>query len=287
MIDRTEQLLRGLNKDMLGIEIGPFFNPLAPKSNGWKTTIVDFTDKVGLTRRVEELGQPDVTANIHRIEEVDFIWRDTPLHELVHGKFDFFLASHVIEHIPDLIRFFQSLDKIMSPNGVISLAVPDLRYCFDFYKAPTSTAKVLLAYRLKPRHHLPETIFETDTCDALVENRGAWLREPFIIPRISRDLLSGYENYLAYIEAETNNTQIYRDVHCWQFTPKCFEIVVFELNCLDLISFDVDWIEENPGSEFIVQMKRHTNRLDRQSIHEKRIGLYRAAAGELANRAPY
>jgi hypothetical protein len=135
--------------------------------------------------------------------------------------------------------------------------------------------------------HAAETIFETDSCDALVDNRGAWLREPFIVPRISRDVFAAYDNYLAYIQSEEAGAQPYRDVHCWQFTPSTFELVVLELNCLRLIAFDVDWIEENAGSEFIVRMKKKTNVLSVQEVHEKRIKLYRKAMGELTNRSPY
>jgi 2-polyprenyl-3-methyl-5-hydroxy-6-metoxy-1,4-benzoquinol methylase len=148
-MDRIEQLRRGLTKSMKGLEIGPFFNPIVPRAEGWQTTIIDYTDKDGLLHRAADLNQPDVTALSAQIDDVDIVWRGEPLDELCLNRnpdgYDFLVASHVIEHIPDLIRFFQSLAPILKATGVLSLAVPDLRYCFDFYKPWTNTAKVLAA----------------------------------------------------------------------------------------------------------------------------------------------
>ena len=105
-MDRIEQLRRGLTKSMKGLEIGPFFNPIVPRREGWQTTIIDYTDKAGLLRRVADLNQPDVTALSSQIDDVDIVWRGEPLDELCLKRkpdgYDFLVASHVIEHIPDL-----------------------------------------------------------------------------------------------------------------------------------------------------------------------------------------
>jgi len=286
-----EQLRRGLHKEMFGVEVGPFYNPVVPRSEGWQTTVVDFTDRAGLLQRALSSNQSDMIAMSSRIEEVDIVWSGGPLDQLCLKRrpegFDYFVASHVIEHIPNLIGFFSSLARLLRPEGIISLAVPDLRYCFDFYKAPTTTAGLLAAHRADRQIHAAETIFEAEACTSLVNGRGAWTREPFIIPMISGDLFAAYKVYREYIEAERQGLQTYKDAHCWYFTPAYFEIVSFELNCLGLIDFDVNWIEENEGSEFIVQMKRSQNKLSVEEVHGKRQALYRRAMGELTNRSPY
>jgi SAM-dependent methyltransferase len=289
-MDRISQLRRGLTKDMAILEIGPYFNPIAPKAEGWRTTVVDRADKAQLLAWASN-GDDDIKRLSVNIEDVDIIWNGGPLDELCLPKnpagFDVVIASHVLEHIPDLIRFFKSLSRIIKPKGRLSFAVPDLRYCFDFYKPPTSTAKVLAAYRNQCVHHFPETVFEAKSCSAHIDHRGAWLREPFVIPQVAGDLLTAYEDYLAYVRAEENRTSSYVDAHCWHFTPGIFKVVMFELNCLSLIEFDVEWVEENPGSEFIVQMVRKPNVVDAEGIRETRNHLYRKAMGELTNRAPY
>jgi hypothetical protein len=48
-MSRNETLLRGLEPGVSRIlEVGPSFNPVAPRRDGWLTTIVDHTDRSGL-----------------------------------------------------------------------------------------------------------------------------------------------------------------------------------------------------------------------------------------------
>jgi len=32
------------------------------------------------------------------------------------------------------VRFYQSLQRLVQPDGFLSLAIPDKRFCFDFFK---------------------------------------------------------------------------------------------------------------------------------------------------------
>lgn len=38
------------------------------------------------------------------------------------------------EHEPDLIRFMNECDAVMEPDGILTLAVPDKRFCFDRFR---------------------------------------------------------------------------------------------------------------------------------------------------------
>lgn len=63
----------------------------------------------------------DHHVNLNNIEEVDFVWRDENYSELT-GKskyYDWIIASHVIEHTPDLIGFLNDCDAILKDEGVI------------------------------------------------------------------------------------------------------------------------------------------------------------------------
>jgi hypothetical protein len=70
-MDRRECLLGGLSKTDRLVEIGPSYNPLASKAEGWSVFTIDHDDRRGLVEKYA--SDPSVVTS--RIEEVDFVWR--------------------------------------------------------------------------------------------------------------------------------------------------------------------------------------------------------------------
>ncbi len=139
-MSREEKILRHIDKNGYGIEIGPSHNPIAAKKDGYKTHIIDHMSREQLIVKYE-----DHSVNLHNIEEVDFVWKGERYSELT-GKtqyYDWIIASHIIEHTPDFIGFLNDCDAILKDDGVISLVVPDKRYCFDHYRPITGISKII------------------------------------------------------------------------------------------------------------------------------------------------
>lgn len=143
-MDRLTRLRSTFNRSSHILGIGPSHNPTAPKADGWNTHVVDHASR-------EELRAKYAAANVNldAIEEVDTIWLEGSLADAVpaslHGSFDVLIASHVIEHIPDLAGFLVAAQRLLCRDGVVVLAVPDRRFCFDYFKPPTMTGDVLEA----------------------------------------------------------------------------------------------------------------------------------------------
>ena len=57
--------------------------------------------------------------------------------------YDWIVASHLVEHTPDLIGFLNDCDSLLKENGVLSLAIPDQRYCFDYFRPLTGIGHVI------------------------------------------------------------------------------------------------------------------------------------------------
>ena len=78
-MDRTRRLLRSLTKDARLVEVGPSFNPLAPKRDGWNTFVIDHASRDDLVAKYTAHEGVDTS----RIEAVDFVWQGGSLADAV------------------------------------------------------------------------------------------------------------------------------------------------------------------------------------------------------------
>ena len=86
----------------------------------------------------------DTSVNIDNIVNVDFVCPDGDLVKAVAGnQFDYIIASHVIEHVPNLLKFLQDTAKILKPGGQLFLIIPDKRFTFDAERPETTFGTVL------------------------------------------------------------------------------------------------------------------------------------------------
>lgn len=137
---REDKLLRHVVRNGKGMEIGPSHRPTAPKKAGYDVDIIDHLTREELVNKYRHHG-----VDIDAIEEVDYVWRGEKYAWLT-GKtkhYDWIIASHVIEHTPDLIGFLKECDSILKDDGVVSLAIPDKRFCFDHFRPITGVSKVI------------------------------------------------------------------------------------------------------------------------------------------------
>ncbi|MER8675114.1 methyltransferase domain-containing protein [Mesorhizobium sp. M0615] len=260
-MDRLEQLRRNIDKTSMSIiEIGPFFSPIAPRADGWDTTIVDFQDGDALREMARGHTAEVIRNKVDEIENVDIVWTGQPLDEAAlavrSDGFDCLIASHVIEHTPDLIRFLQQCSRLLKPDGIISLAVPDMRKCFDLLKSPTSLREILTAYREGRIRHSPEALFEGRCSAATRGGKSAWIKGDHSPLGYAHSLEAAWTEYQGDLKGDMSDSRPYVDNHAWFFTPAMFELAIFELNALKLVNFKIAFIEENIGSEFVVQLRR-------------------------------
>lgn len=291
---RSAAILYGLTKDgTVGAEIGPFYNPIAPKRDGWRTLVVDFANTEKLRAAAKSHSSPEIRAMASNIEEVEIVWRGEPLDELIRGhapsRLDYLIASHAIEHLPDLLGFLQAAERVIANGGIMSLAVSDMRYTFDFFFAPSTLGQVLAAHRECRRRHLPEQVFDAVARNAWSNGAGCW------VPGMGKDvsvrpsLLHAWKTYQEDMKAVE-----YRDCHAWYFTPSSFELLMLECWQLGLTGFIIKTLTPSSavclGSEFLVQLerRRRPTKAERQAAAEavdhRRQELLAAIVVELAER---
>ncbi|WP_368417178.1 class I SAM-dependent methyltransferase [Falsiroseomonas sp.] len=251
---RTAQLLAGADRNWRILEIGPSHAPIAPRSEGWTTTVVDHADREGLIAKYAT----DPTVDTSRIETVDFVWTGGALDALIpaerHGGFDLLIASHVIEHVPDPIGMLVAAQRLLRPDtGIISFAVPDKRTCFDFFRPPSTTGKMLAAHRDRRARHLPADIFDGYAYMSALNGQTGWGWQAAAAVRPMQPLGLAYRRFLA---SDDRPEAPYEDCHGWVFTPASFELIILELGEIGLIDWRVDRIVPQAGVEFIVHLRR-------------------------------
>lgn len=211
------------------LEIGPLYRPFILKSEA-KVTYVDHTDAESLREKYREDPYVDLSA----IVDVDAIWGKNTLLESVGGKlFDYIIASHVIEHVPDMLTWLTELQQTLKPGGQIRLVVPDRRFTFDYLRRETELPDLVDAYLRKAREPLPRCIID----HVYYVRRGidpavAWKKGVDINAlEVCHPFELGTSSAL-----DTLNNHNYHDVHCWVFTPHSFASVMREAAEQDLLT---------------------------------------------------
>lgn len=243
-------MLQNITKNKKGLEIGPSFRPLAAKKDGFNIKIVDHASAEDLRKKYEKHG-----VDLSAIEEVDFIFKGQRLPELVQGqRFDYILASHVIEHVPDLISFLQDCEAILNEHGDIRLAIPDKRFCFDHNRQCSSLGRIIDVHEIKAKIQTVGTAAEYFLQVCKKNDLIAWDKETIGDIKNVHTLSEALEAITA-----TKNGH-YLDIHNWVFTPESFLQIIKNLQTLKYISFYISISVETIGHEFFVILKKENDK---------------------------
>lgn len=242
-LNREAKIFHLLDKAGLGLEIGPSHNPVAPKRKGFNVHTLDHASAADLRKKYQGHG-----VNLENIEDVDFVWSGQRLSDLIGKKqcYDWIIASHVIEHAPDFVSYLQQCEELLKPNGVLSLVVPDKRYCFDFFSPVSSTGQVLDAYAAKRSKPSPGQIFDHIANAAKRNGEIAWAAGDVGGADGLMHTLNEARDHWAHALGPSE----YVDVHAWRFTPASFRLIVSDLASLGLINLEIKSEFDTKGCEF-------------------------------------
>lgn len=242
---RIELLRSFLDATKPGLEIGASHTPTCPKAAGFNVEILDHLDQAGLREKYR-----DHPIDPAIIEVVDHVWSGQSFKSLTgkpHG-YAWVLASHVVEHTPDLIAFLNDCDDILTDDGVLVLAVPDKRFCFDHYRTKTSLAVVIDAHFNARKVHSPGTAAEVYL--NLCSTKGNWQTDGQPI-----EIWGNKDLALSMMSASKRGE--YVDMHAWAFTPASFRVILNDLFDLGLTKLREITFFDNSGHEFFCVFGRH------------------------------
>jgi SAM-dependent methyltransferase len=263
-MNRNKKLTKKLNLKGLGLEIGPSHNPITPKKEGYNVHVMDYASRNDLLKKYK-----DHNIKHSNIEEVDYIWDSkTSYSNLINNKkhYDWIIASHVIEHTPNLIGFLQNCDDILKSDGILSLAIPDKRYCFDYFRPVSSIARIIDQHLSQHTTATPGAIAEQILYRGTKLGCDTWNSSAIGNINISEDVEVAKARMV-----EAINDEKYIDIHNWCFTPYHFRLLIHDLHALGFTEFKELEFKGTTGCEFFITLSRKGPgaNISRESILKK------------------
>lgn len=250
-MNRKKNILKKIDLSRsVGLELGPLHRPILTKDI-CKVFYVDHMSTLELRKKYE--GHP---FDLNSIADVDHvIGNNTLKHTMGNKKFDFVVASHVIEHIPNIVAWLEDVASVLKPGGILSLVIPDMRYTFDIARWPSRPSEIIGAYLDGVTKSTSSMIYDAKSEFQETTPQRAWIG-------LVDDVLSGpSKNQLleALNWCKVNQEPgSYVDIHCYTFTPNSFMDIIRQLICHDLIDFEIAYFKDTDMNEleFFVSLRR-------------------------------
>ena len=240
---RREGLVARIDPARPTLEIGPFCQPLV---RGEAVRYLDRLDAAGLRARAIALGMDPTGCP----ERIDFLGG---LDEVAADRFDAVVASHSVEHQPDLVRHLEEVARVLTANGRYYLVVPDKRFCFDHFLAESTIADILDAFEEERSVHRLGSVVEHVALVTHNDPVRHWRGDHGGVGDDERRRRAA-EAIAAYRRSAGD----YLDVHAWQFTPESFAAAMRTLAGLGLSAFEVEAVYDTPRdrAEFCAVLRR-------------------------------
>jgi SAM-dependent methyltransferase len=123
-----------------GIEIGALHNPLKVP----RKVHVSYVDRMV----VDDLRAQYPELRREKLVTVDVVDNGELLATIPDNSQRFVIANHFIEHCENPLLALDNMLRVLKPQGVLYLAVPDKRFTFDADRPPTSLEHLQEDYRL-------------------------------------------------------------------------------------------------------------------------------------------
>lgn len=214
-LSRRESILFSSNFSLgKNLEIGPLYRPLILKSEA----DVIYADHLS-TEDIKSKYKDNPEVPLQEIVDVDVVISGQGIARdlSVYGPFSNIVASHVIEHVPDLVGWLSDISSLLVEGGKICLAVPDKRYTFDIMRRSTCFKDIVDAHSEKRWRPSLDVVCDAFRNSSGVTSQQLWSKSVDIYSMEVGHPVEVINNAIArHMEGD------YVDVHCWVFTSAEF-----------------------------------------------------------------
>ena len=237
-----------------GLEIGPLGKPIALRGS----SAVRYVDVKDRDRLVAQFAH-DPSVDPDAVPEIDYwlVGEDGTTATLAEAAaagapFDWVIASHVVEHVPDVVGWLRDIGDVLVDGGQAFLVVPDRRFCFDARRPSTTVGMALQAHELTDRNPSVRAVYDHFRKAVDISADEAWRGQVFGPERAIHPLSDVVGQVARVRDGE------YVDAHVWTFTPEWFVELIEDLGELGLIDLTIrDIVPTAEGQlEFYVVLDR-------------------------------
>lgn len=220
------------------LEFGPLNWPMVKKEDYPNTYYADIRNSDEIKKLYtgnEYLESTGIHIDIDTIVDIDYVIKGT-YKDSFKGveKFDVIVLSHVIEHIPDVVNFFQEVTGLLKKDGKLIIIYPDARYCFDHFRNGTTFVDAYNTY--VDKHMNYNAVFDF-TNNVVHENNPKF----FWNDESQNDILPTTEfdkTLQAYKDAKSD--KLPDDIHFWPFADYQFVKFMYDLDRAGLSSYTIN-----------------------------------------------
>lgn len=248
----TEQTLSQLRPEGRGLELSPYFEPFLSKSD----YEILYTDYIGTEEIRAKAAQIPGQQGLE-VPAVDFVW--TPGRPLIECappniQFDYAVASHVMEHVPNPIGWLNDVLSVIKVGGRLALFLPDRRRTSDYFRQETRYHQLVQWWIEQPS--VPTTGQVLDFMSISFEHRhdieipwaeldaGETILPPFYTSAVALDTAVLVHNEMHYV-----------DVHCTVWNANTFKAILEKIVAAGLLNVSIGEVASEP-SEFMVVLTK-------------------------------
>ena len=252
------------------LEIGPLMDPIVPKSE--EAPFVYYAD-IRSTKDIIEIYRHDPNVDRKQIVGIDFVVSESYSKTFRDVEpFDYIIMRHVIEHVPQLILFFQDVSTALRDGGKLLLTIPDARFSFDHCRTPTSFAELYDIYK-RGDGISAARVLDSILCvdmSSNIEDQPDLLTNYLHVPNGHGTANVAIQAYNAAIEGEKF------DVHFGVFSPATFLLNTYYMTEAGLFPYEVSeyYVPDGFSIEFHATLTKNEsiqNVKEEQDSHLKKI----------------
>lgn len=242
--NRRRMLLEHVDITSRGLEIGPYSQPTVVKGEG----DIHYLDVQGREDLVAAVSDP---AEAARIPEVDIVCTSPDYRTVCAEPFDYVIANHVLEHVPNPIAWLQMIGSILRDDGKLFLSLPDKKHTFDKYRPDTPLSHILYDYYTGVTEASREHVLETELYyDQEFINREMKIDERLDDARLRRSF----------------DIALHPGIHCHVFQAETFpDKILKPLQHMGLIPFELvayRGAQASTGGEFSFVLQKGEPKVD-------------------------